>query len=125
MADKGRHTKRTKETSDKVYEAISDGNTHKVAAALAGIHVSTFYRWMEDDSEFSDTVRKAEAFSESFHVEQIRKASNSNWTASAWMLERRNNQEWGKKDRLDVTSGDEKIEGFKITLVNPSDPDDS
>ena len=118
-------SKRTKEVSDKIFQAIADGNTHKTACALSGISAATFYDWMNTDLEFLDTVKKAEAFSESFHVEQIRKASNSNWTASAWMLERRNNQEWGKKDRLDVTSGDEKIEGFKITLVNPSDPDDS
>lgn len=116
-------SKRTEEVSNKIYEAIAEGNTHKTACALAGIHPATFYRWMDDDSEFCDTVKAAEAVSESFHVGQIKRASTSSWQASAWMLERRNNPEWGRKDRVDVTSKDEKIEGFNITVIDPSSRD--
>ena len=101
----GRNTVRTKESSEAICRTITAGNTHKVACAVAGIHVSTFYRWMEDDSEFSDAVKKAQAESERYHVSKINK--DGSWQSSAWMLERRNHDEWGKKDQLKL-SGDQK-----------------
>ena len=117
-------TKRTAETCNKICEAIANGNTHKTACALASVSTVFFYEWMNDDANFSNTVKEAEATSEAFHVEQIRKATSSTWQASAWMLERRNNPEWGRKDKIDVTSKDEKIDGFKVVVIN-KEPDDT
>jgi hypothetical protein len=114
----------TEEVVNTICEAISNGNTHKTACALAGISQTIFYQWIQDFPEFSDTVREAEATSEAFHVEQIRKASHTSWQASSWMLERRNNPEWGRKDKIDVTSKDEKIDGFKVIVIN-KEPDDT
>jgi hypothetical protein len=124
MGEVGRNTKMTEDVVNRICEAISNGNTHKTACALAGISHTTFYRWIDENSEFSDSVKEAEATSEAFHVEQIRKASSSSWQASAWMLERRNNPEWGRKDKIDVTSKDEKIDGFKVVVIN-KEPDDT
>jgi len=111
MGDVGRNTKYTPDRVKRIVKAIADGNTHKVACALGGIHPDTFYTWIKEYPEFSDTVKKAEAEAESFHVDRIKLHSFRNWQASAWMLERRNPEEWGKKDKVDVTSNGEKI-GF-------------
>ena len=124
MSNAGRHTKKTPEIRTKILNAISEGNTHKVSCALAGVSTTHFYDWIQADAEFSDDVKAAEAISEAFHVEQIRNATNSNWQASAWMLERRNNKEWGRFDRLDITSKDDKIEGFKVIFVGPDNTED-
>jgi len=103
--------KRDKETADKIYRAIANGNTHRASCALSGVSHTFFYEWIKDDADFADTVKKAEAEAEAFHVDRIKLHSFRNWQASAWMLERRNPEEWGKKDKVDVTSNGEKI-GF-------------
>lgn len=111
MSNAGRNTKYEPDRVKRIVKAIADGNTHKVACAIGGIDPATFYRWMETHSDFCETVKKAEAEAEAFHVDRIKLHSFRNWQASAWMLERRNPEEWGKKDKVDVTSNGEKI-GF-------------
>jgi hypothetical protein len=55
------------------------------------------------DAEFSDAVKKAEADAEIEDIEIIRQAArNGAWQAAAWRCERRNPQDWGKKE-LDLT----------------------
>lgn len=119
MADVGRNSLYEPERVERILQALRDGNTHKTAAAIGGIATSTFYDWIKERVEFSEAVKKAEADSEAWHVQNIRRQAQSTWQASAWMLERRNPSEFGRKDKLDVTSDDEKIEGFNITILDP------
>jgi hypothetical protein len=88
---------------DSICKALSAGNTRRASCAYAGISEDTLAIWMDKDSDFSDSVKKAEADAEVRHVANIAKAAGEGtWTASAWWLERRAYQEWGRKDRIDV-----------------------
>ena len=48
-------------------------------------------------------VKKAEEKAKAYHLQQIRKASeNGSWQASAWYLERKHPQEWGRRQQIDM-----------------------
>jgi len=93
-------SKRTPETRERILELLRAGNYHKEAYGAAGISADTFYEWMRDDAEFSEAVQKAESDAVAFHVQQILNASvNGAWQASAWYLERKNPDRFGRQDR--------------------------
>jgi transposase len=98
-----RPSKYCAERETKIVEALVAGNTRKTAARLAGIDQGTLENWMRRYSDFSTAVEKAEADAEAHHVANIKTvADDGTWTASAWWLERRRHQEWGKVDRVEI-----------------------
>lgn len=93
-------SKRTPETRERILMLLRAGNYHKEAFGAAGISADTFYAWLRDDPDFSDAVQKAEAESVAFHMAQILKASQGGaWQASAWYLERKHPDRFGRQDR--------------------------
>lgn len=97
-----RPTKYTPERREKLLTALRDGNTHRAACAQGCIDQGTFIDWQRRYPDFANAVKRAEAEAELKHVANITKASETNWTASAWWLERRFPDDWGRKDRLDI-----------------------
>jgi hypothetical protein len=81
------------------------GNYMETAAAFAGVHKSTLYEWLKKGAksksgiykEFSDAVKKALAEAEVRDVAIISQAAKESWQASAWRLERKFPDKWGKK----------------------------
>jgi hypothetical protein len=101
----GRPSKYTKERAGRILSALREGNTRSASAALGGIDVGTLVSWERRFSDFSAHVKEAEAAAERMHVGNIKRAAFSgNWQASAWWLERRRPDDWGRKDRLEVVS---------------------
>lgn len=98
-----RPSKYTPEREAKIVEALAAGNTRRTAARLAGVDQGTLENWIGRYSGFSSAVEKAEAEAEASHVANIVQAATSgSWTASAWWLERRRHEDWGRKDRLEI-----------------------
>ena len=65
MAKRGRQPMCTPERVEKICKAIANGETQETAFRLAGISKNTCYRWLSENSDFSDAVKKAkEEFSE-------------------------------------------------------------
>jgi hypothetical protein len=103
MARPGPDTKYTPETVKKIVDALSAGNTRGASSAYGGISQKTLERWMKRYVDFDEAVKDAEARAEVGHVANIAQAAKSgNWTASAWWLERRRHQDWGRKDRVEI-----------------------
>jgi transposase len=114
----GRPTKLTQELQDEIVQWLKAGNYVETVCHLVGINKSTFYDWLKQGArakrssnrmyQFSNAVKKAMAFSESADLALIQKASISGtWQASAWRLERRYPQRWGRKDvigQVDLSS---------------------
>lgn len=103
----GRKTKYTPDTVKRITDAIGMGATYEIAAAFGGIHVATFYDWINKKSEFSDSVKRAEGVAAVGWLAKIEKAANDgNWQAAAWKLERRYPQQYGRtvvsNDNLNV-----------------------
>lgn len=93
----GRRSKYTLETVKKITDAIKLGATYELACGYAGIHYDTFNEWRKKKSEFSDALKAAEGIAAVGWLAKIEKAaSDGNWAAAAWKLERRYPEEYGR-----------------------------
>jgi len=106
----GRPTKYTPETVTAIINAIMDGNYKAVAARIAGVSRDTLYEWESRYPEFSDAIKNAEAVGEAEHVARIKRGPMQ-WQSSAWFLERKYPDRWGKRERRDTGEG-EKVERY-------------
>jgi hypothetical protein len=124
MAKQGRKTLLTKELSELVVKGFLMGNYATVVADYAGITYATLRNWLirgEELSQIEDRelteeeqlfvefffeVKKAKAVSEMKSLEVIRQASQTQWQAAAWYLERTASDRWGKVTRTEITGAD-------------------
>lgn len=102
----GRKSKYTPETVDKLLSVLRAGATIKDACAYVGISQETFFQWVNRKPEFSEAVKKAQSESLIEAVTIIRLAAKNNWTAAAWLLERKDPANWGRKDKLIIEGVD-------------------
>lgn len=138
----GRLTKLTPKVQEDIVTVLRAGNYFETASAYAGISKSTFYNWLkrgerelqrvEKDAryrvrqeeeiyvDFVCAVKEAVAEAEVRDVLTIGKASDKNWQASAWRLERRYPEKWGRKlqqqvehsGQIDTSKRAEEIEEY-------------
>jgi len=108
-----RPEKITYELITKICEDTARGYSYDQAALNNGISASTFFRWMRKGKEldaeqiYIDLARlvdEASEFSEAEALQLIRSAAlvGRNWKASAWFLERRFPEKYGKKSLADL-----------------------
>lgn len=105
-----RPTKLSKEVTDKICLAIRLGNYSKVAAAMAGVSETTYYKWLKlsekpnakkEFREFRESIERAEADAEVVAISRIRQAAdNGDWKAAGWFLERKHGERWGRNDKI-------------------------
>ena len=98
-----RPTKLTPDVRDRIATMIQAGAYAEQAARAAGISASSYYSWMERGerpfSEFSETIKTAEAVAEQERVSRIQEAADAGtWQAAAWWLERRFPGRWGRRN---------------------------
>ena len=100
----GRSTKLTPELQKEIIGYIEAGNYVEVSCEAAGISKTQFYVWLKRKeklyTDFADAVKKAEKKAEIRNVVVIQKAAVDNWQASAWFLERKHAERWGRKDQM-------------------------
>lgn len=113
-------TKLTPELQQEFCSYVAAGITKKGACEAVFIGESALYDWIQRGerdrakgkktiySEFAESVKKAEAKFKLSHIKNIKSAADSgNWQASAWMLERVCRDEYGKKDRVELSGNSE------------------
>lgn len=94
-----------------IVDSIRVGNYIEIAAYKAGIDRVTLHKWLkrgrcDKDGIYRELViniDKAMAESEIRDVSLIAIAAKEDWKASAWRLERRFHERWGRKDRMEVS----------------------
>ena len=86
-------------------DAIKLGLPNIRACELVGISQETFYQWEKSNAEFSERIKKARSERIKFHLNNIKKAAKKNWTASAWMLERTEPENFGQKSKVELPEG--------------------
>lgn len=104
----GRRSKITKEKIQKAYELIKNGQTQECVASSLNITTSTWHNWFNEgerishiletssDSrleenlylEFFEAIKRAVSDLEAELLKTIKTASERQWQASAWILER-------------------------------------
>ena len=130
-----RKSKLTPEVQAKILLHLRVGSYVETAAACAGIHKDTLYDWMRRGAKgeqpfaaFAEAVHQAIAESESKDLATILKASQTNWTAAAWRLERRFPDRYGRHDRLKVetkvseTESDRLVEKLARLITGNDEP---
>jgi transposase len=113
-------TKLTPELQEKILRQLRFGSYVETAAECAGITRKAFYEWMKKGERglkpyaaFCTAVNHALADAEVRDLATILKASQKDWTAAAWRLERRYPEKYGRRDRMkldaevQVSNGDE------------------
>lgn len=120
-----RPTKYTEERATKILQAIKLGATYRLACMYGGIDEGTFANWRKRYSDFSDAVKEAEGAGTVQWLAKIEAAaSDGNWQAAAWKLERRYPQEYGRKV-TEMQGKDGEPLTFTMTLDKAGDDDDS
>lgn len=119
-------SKLTKELIEKAVKIVERGNYYKVAIDVLGISEHTWYEWMRKGevdtnkgvnslmAQFFQSIKKAEATAIDRNLSIIQKAAmEGNWQASAWYLERKYPEQWGKRDNVNLTTDKD---GFRIEV---------
>lgn len=118
-------TKLTPQLQEQIGNNITLGMPLKFAAEAAGITEVTFYNWIkrgENESkgkffEFAEHIKTCKAKAVQLHLKLITKAAtDGSWQASAWILERRHPEEFGKRDRLELDGKMEHSGGVVIYI---------
>jgi len=106
MADRGRPTKYTPDRVKKIIEAIKLGVAYVDAASYAGVGLATFNEWRDRYPEFAEAVEEAAGQAVVANMAKIQKAATEgSWQASAWILERRHPDRYGRT-RVELTGAE-------------------
>lgn len=110
------------EAAPKIIASIRQGSTYKCAAGCARVSYSTFANWIAQGKEalkneeldnkflkFLKDVEQAEKECEAEVLQCWKAFIPMNWQAARDFLARRHPDEWGAKDRVDVTSNGEQV----------------
>jgi hypothetical protein len=115
---RGRKCTYSLEKADLIIKYLEAGNTRKASYEALGIDDRTFYRWIEKYDNFAYRIKEAEARAEIRNVAIINKAAQTSWQASAWWLERRRKEDYGRKEQLDVTTNGKDINQLSDEELN-------
>lgn len=96
-----------------ILTAIRLGLPYASAAAYAGIGIRTLRQWMRQGergdapelARFFQEMEEAQAKAEMYHMTNITGHAKQDWKASAWLLERRWPEKYGRH-RVEVTGAD-------------------
>lgn len=132
---RGRPSKLNKALTEKICNFIKMGSYIEVAAQANGIDRTTFTAWMHRGAKaieaksknpiekryirFVKCIHKATAEAEIMDLEKIDMASDTDWKAAAWKLERRYTR-WGAKDQLKITDATPAEEGDELDQLGLS-----
>lgn len=117
-----RITKRTDERVERILEALSSGQTRRVAAACGGVSDDTLRRWIMADAELSLRVSAAESQAQLALVACIRNAADHDWRAAAWLLERRDPANWSLRQQLAVHATTQEPMKVIVEYVDQAEP---
>jgi transposase len=97
----GRPLLMTPAVQERICRNIGLGMTREAAALEAGVSAPVFYAFQAKNQEFQDSVKRADAECQRACFVSIQRASiqDRQWTAAAWILERRWPEEFGRIDR--------------------------
>lgn len=131
--------RKSKLDSDMVNEILTykeNGLSDKDICDMVGISQSSFYEWLQEAEtginaqkgegkptnyelklELAEGLKRARVAFKAFHIQNITKASNKEWTASAWILERMYPKEFGRIDRAVAALGEAKKENGMLDEI--------
>lgn len=119
--------KLTKAICDKIIDGMLKGNYVTTVCQSVGIHRSTYYAWkkkgekgIEPYKTFYDRVMEAEAKAEMdiLNVIYTSAIDQGNWVSSAWILERKYPNRFGKREQMALQTDNE----FELKISSAKSP---
>jgi hypothetical protein len=98
----GRPRALTDDKKRQVLAFIAGGGSRKKAAAYVAVSVTTLADEAKRDAEFADHLEQAEATCYFRHLQNVAQAGAKDWKASAFLLERKWPEEFGKTTTTQV-----------------------
>jgi hypothetical protein len=92
--------KYTPELVKQLLTYIEAGNYIQTACNAVGVTTTTYRDWLKRYPDFAESVHTAEAIAIARNVTIIQVAAKTSWQASAWWLERKFYNEWGRKTQV-------------------------
>jgi len=92
----------TPEAIEAILRSVRLGLHPDRAALAAGVSASTYRNHKRRHPEFATAVKEAMAAAEEGYLSRILMHSEKQWTAAAWILERRWPERWRKREEVDV-----------------------
>jgi hypothetical protein len=119
---RGRPSKKTPKRCRALCEAIKSGLPYQVVCQSVRISVDTFLNWRKSDERFNQAVEFAEAEAIRENLDIIKGARYENWSAAAWLLERRHPQMFAKPElQLSISTSAAAVaangKSFEIVVV--------
>lgn len=96
--------KKSPQLLDEILQTIRDGQPITRAARLCGVNPDSVHRWRQEDPDFNEAVEEAIEFQIAVLVRKVDQASDTDWKAAAWRLERLRPDEFGAKREVSVTT---------------------
>lgn len=101
---KGRPTVMTPDKEKEILAILTMGGSRNIAADYVGIAQGTLHDCIKRDAAFSERIKGAEAKGQIRHIKKV--SESEQWQASAWMLERKWADEFGRRDKTELTGKD-------------------
>jgi hypothetical protein len=106
----GRPSDITPELIEEICKYLKAGNYIETACAMVDIAKPTLYEWLKKGNreeqgiyrDFLNAVKRAQATAEVRDVTIIAKASENQWQAAAWRLERKFPDRWGRSVKVEM-----------------------
>lgn len=96
--------KKSPKLLDEILQTIREGQPITRAARLCGVNPATVHRWREEDPDFGEALEEALEFQVAVLTRKVDQASDTDWKAAAWRLERLRPDEFGSKREVNVTA---------------------
>lgn len=96
--------KKSAQLLDEILQTIRDGQPITRAARLCGVNPDSVHRWRQEDPDFDEAVEEAIEFQIAVLTRKVDQASDTDWKAAAWRLERLRPDEFGAKREVSVTT---------------------
>lgn len=89
----------------KILTLLANGSSRRMAAKFVGCSASTITRTAQRDPEFAQQMATAEQSTdiEALHLLRIASRKDRYWRAAAWLLERRNPDDFGRQQANTIT----------------------
>lgn len=108
----------SKDFMQKVLGAVANGLNVQDACAVAGISKQTLYNHVNSDPSFAEEFEKAQVSFKLTHLRNVASASQNDWRASAWILERKFKDEFSLRQEMVGKDGADL--NFQVTIVDAS-----
>jgi len=107
----GRPSKLTPDVQQRIFAALSAGATYELAAKYGGASYESLNAWRKSKPAFAAAVDLAEGEAAVRWLAKIeRAASDGDWRAAAWKLERRYPHQYGRSVQTQEKQGEQTLQ---------------